>query len=282
MTSPKNILKAWNIKAKKSLGQNFLSDPNIAVKIVKLAKIRPHDTVIEVGAGLGALTIPLAEAAKHVIAVEKDRQLMNLLKTELRLNHVTNVTPLEQNILTLNFSRYVTREHPKILVIGNLPYNISSQILIHLITHRDVIDRAVLMFQKELAARLTAAPGVKAYGRLTVMLRYCAFINSLTSADSNLFFPRPRVDSEVIELTFHDDYRLPPEDETFFYRVIRTAFGQRRKTLKNALAGRALSITPSAAARALKDAGIDPQRRAETLSVTEFIALSGALSDQQD
>lgn len=278
MTSPKNILKAWNIRAKKSLGQNFLSDPNMAKKIIHLAGIQPADTVVEIGAGLGALTIPLANTAKTVFAVEKDSQLIGLLKTELLVNNISNVILLEQNILTLDLANYADESIQKLVVMGNLPYNISSQVLIQLISQRDVIERAVLMFQKELAARLTAKTGIKAYGRLTVMLKYCAFINSLTAVESGLFFPRPRVDSEVIELRFHDRYRLQPEEESFFYRVIKTAFGKRRKTLKNALSGRTLSISPSEAAEALQNAGIDPQRRAETLDVEEFIALSRALS----
>ena len=278
MTSPKNILKAWNIRAKKSLGQNFLSDPNMAKKIIHLAEIQPADNVVEIGAGLGALTIPLAKTAKTVFAVEKDSQLIGLLKTELLVNNISNVILLEQNILTLDFKNCAAKSGRKLIVMGNLPYNISSQVLIQLISQRDVIERAVLMFQKELAARLTAKTGIKAYGRLTVMLKYCASINSLTAVESGLFFPRPRVDSEVIELTFHDRYRLQPEEESFFYRVIKTAFGKRRKTLKNALSGRALSISPSEAAEALQNAGIDPQRRAETLDVEEFIALSRALS----
>ncbi|MBT8331061.1 MAG: ribosomal RNA small subunit methyltransferase A [Deltaproteobacteria bacterium] len=279
MTSPKNMLKAWNIRAKKRLGQNFLSDPNMANKIIKLAKIQSNDAVIEIGAGLGALTIPLASAAQTVYAVEKDSQLLGLLKTELLVNSISNVVPIEQNILTLEFAEIAAEAGQKLIVMGNLPYNISSQVLIHLIARRHMISRAVLMFQKELAARLTASPGIKAYGRLTVMLRYCAFIKTLTAVESGLFFPKPRIDSEVIELTFHDQYRLPPEEESFFYRVIKTAFSKRRKTLKNALVGSTLSITASDALAALQNAGIDPQRRAETLNVKEFIALSRALSE---
>lgn len=282
MTSPRNMLKAWNIRAKKSLGQNFLSDPNMANKIIKLAKIQPNDTVIEIGAGLGALTIPLAAAARKVYAVEKDSQLLRLLNTELLVNNTSNVVPLEQNVLTLDISGLASNDGPKLIVMGNLPYNISSQVLIHLIDNRHVIGRAVLMFQKELAARLTAGTGIKAYGRLTVMLQYCAFIKTLTRVESSLFFPKPRVDSEVIELTFHDRYRLPPDEESFFYQVIKTAFSKRRKTLKNALAGSPLSKTSSEALEALECAAIDPQRRAETLDVEEFIALSRALSDKQD
>ena len=126
MTSPKNMLKAWNIRAKKSLGQNFLSDPNMANKIIKLAKIQPGDTVIEIGAGLGALTVPLASAAQNVYAVEKDSQLLTLLKTELLVNSISNVVPIEQNILTLEFADIAAKAGQKLIVMGNLPYNISS------------------------------------------------------------------------------------------------------------------------------------------------------------
>jgi 16S rRNA (adenine1518-N6/adenine1519-N6)-dimethyltransferase len=161
--------------------------------------------------------------------------------------------------------------------MGNLPYNISSQILVKLINSRTVVNRAILMFQKELAQRIIAPPGGKDYGRLTVMLNYCADLNKLATIDAALFFPKPKVDSEVLEIKFNNLLQERANYEEFLFRVIKAAFGKRRKTLKNALAGSQLNVTGDTALRALDLAGIDPVRRAETLAVSEFVALSNCL-----
>ena len=278
MTSPKTLLNAHNIRAKKSLGQNFLSDPNMARKLVSLANINPEATVLEIGCGLGALTIPLAKSVQHVWAIDKDQQLLNILSTQLLAHRIENVTLMARDVLALDFVSLAGKADQPLIIVGNLPYNISSQILIQLIKQRQVVERAVFMFQKELAERLKARAGTKRYGRLTVMLRYCALIESLAVVEAGLFFPRPRIDSEVLELEFHDRNQLNQQEEVFLFSIIKAAFGKRRKTLKNALGNSALPLSPAAAAGALMQAGIDPQRRAETLGVDEFIALSRILA----
>jgi 16S rRNA (adenine1518-N6/adenine1519-N6)-dimethyltransferase len=278
MTSPKTLLKAHNIRAKKSLGQNFLLDSNMARKIVSHARIQQNATVVEIGAGLGALTIPLARTARKVYAIEKDRLLLQMLNTELLVSKISNVVPIAQDVLKLDLRSLAGGDGEKLIVVGNLPYNISSQVLIRLIEQRSVVERAVLMFQKELAERLKAGTGTKSYGRITVMLRYCAVVKSLKTVEADLFFPKPKVESKVLELTFFDRHHLLPQEEAFLFKVIKIGFGMRRKTLKNALAGGPWSLTPSMAVEAMRQAGIDPQRRAETLEVNEFIALSRALS----
>ena len=278
MTSPKTLLNAWNLRPKKKLGQHFLVDPSTSETIVRRSKITSSDTVVEIGAGLGALTIPLAKTARHVYAVEADSQLTQLLKTELLVHKLKNVDLIEKSILRVDIASLARKPHRQLIVIGNLPYNISSQVLIQLIHARSIVKRAILMFQKELARRITASPGSKEYGRLTVMLSYCAEIKSIATMAASLFYPSPKVDSEVVEINFNTSRQYPSHDESMLFQVIKAAFGTRRKTLKNALAASGLHIDPQMARRALNSAGIDPTRRAETLNVSEFISLQISLA----
>ena len=278
MTSPKALLKAWNLRPKKRLGQHFLVDPSTADLIARHTRITSEDTVIEIGAGLGALTIPLARMAARVYAVEKDSQLTQLLKTELLVHNLTNVQIIEQNILNVDLQELVQKSDRPLIVTGNLPYNISSQVIVQLIEARRLVKHAILMFQKELARRITAKPGKKDYGRLTVMLAYCADIKSIATVNASLFYPAPKVDSEVVEINFNVNRQYPPHDEVMLFQVIKAAFGNRRKTLKNALSASGLRIAPEVARQALISAGIDPGRRAETLEVAEFIDLQISLA----
>ncbi len=278
MTSPKTLLTAWNIKAKKQLGQHFLTDPSTADMIVSRAKISSDDIVLEIGAGLGALTIPLAKAAAKVYAVEKDQRLYDLLKAELLVQKVSNATLIPKDILHFDYQPIFEENGRRLIVFGNLPYNISSQIIINLIRSRNFVQRAILMIQKELAQRLIAQPGRKEYGRLTVMLHYCANVKILASIGASVFFPAPKIASEILELDFKKKVDYPEHDEAMLFQVIKAAFGNRRKTLRNALAASGLRIDPNTAKHALEAANIEPSRRAETLSVAEFIALQISLS----
>ncbi len=279
MTSPRNLLKAWDLKPKKRMGQNFLTDPSTAQTIVTRANLTAEDTVLEIGAGLGALTVPLSRVVKKVYAVERDRQLIELLKAELLANRISNCEIMTQNILEMDLHAFATADAVQLTVVGNLPYGISSQILIKLIQSRRVISRAVLMFQKELAQRIAAKPGGRQYGRITAMLGYCADIRHLANISSTVFYPPPKVDSAVIEINFKSTSAYGPHDETMLFRVIKAAFGNRRKTLKNALAAGDLPIDTQLVAQTLSAAGIDPVRRAETLSPSEFVALSVCLKE---
>jgi len=277
MTSPRILLAAHNIRPKKQLGQNFIVDPAFTEKIVKRAGILPEDIILEIGAGLGALTIPLARRAHKVFAVEKDRQIIPILNMEILVSGLTNISIIEKDILSVDIKTLIEDMGGKIVVMGNLPYNISSQILVQLIRSREGISRAVLMFQKELAQRITAETGCKDYGRLTVMLRYCSDIKKLINAKASLFFPKPKVDSEILELKFKKEIDHKAADEQFLFKVIKSGFGNRRKTLKNALAASELNIGPNTAMMVLEKSGIDPIRRAETLTVEEFVKLSNNL-----
>ena len=274
MTSPQVLLNAWDLRARKELGQNFLKDPAVAEQIVALAQVRHQDVVLEIGSGLGVMTIAAARAASKVIAVEKDRRLLPLLRSELLLNGLTQVQVFSQDILTLDLHALASEAGHSLIVLGNLPYNISSQVLIKLIEQRGVVERAVLMFQKELAERLCAGPGCKAYGRLSVLLQYCADLKLMRDIKARQFFPVPKVDSAILRIDFKKHLSRTVSDEALFVRVIQAAFGQRRKTLRNAIGGGLLPLNSETAERVLVAAGIDPRRRAETLSVDEYVALT--------
>ena len=277
MRNPRSLMDSWDLKANKALGQNFLNAPQIVERIVAAAAIQPGETVIEIGPGLGALTLALAGRTDRLIAVEKDPRMLQLLRTELLATGHGAVELVQADILKADFAALAGPRAP-LVVLGNLPYNISSQVLVRLVAQRAAIDRAVLMFQKELAERITAAPGGRDYGRLTVMLAYCAEVRRLFAVGAEHFFPRPKVDSTVVEVRFTAP-PSPARDEAVFARVVQAAFGQRRKTLKNALSGSALPLDGAAAETLLAAAGIDPGRRAETLSVPEFAALSDRVGD---
>jgi len=244
---------------------------------VNRSGILPEDIVLEIGAGLGALTIPVARKASKVFAVDKDRKIIDILKTEILASNLTNVVIMEKNILKIDIESLSENISQKMVVMGNLPYNISSQILVQLIESRNVLSKAVVMLQKELAQRITAQPGCKDYGRLTVMLQYCSDIKKMADVKASLFFPRPKVDSEVLELKFKKTLEYPTNDEVFFFRVIKAAFGNRRKMLKNALGASALNIDANTAKDVLERSDIDPARRAETLTIEEFVKLSNNL-----
>lgn len=259
------------------MGQNFLSDSSVPAMIVERAELGHDDVVLEIGAGLGALTIPVARHVQKVIAVEPDRELLPLLRAEIAVHQLDNVEILPASILRIDLAELLEPWGRRIVIMGNLPYNISSQVIVRLIEHRKHVARAVLMLQKELADRIVAPPGNKTYGRLSVMLQYCAAIRMLTTVRAQSFFPRPKVDSSVIEVRFEAGPTHTLMDEHFFFSVIKAAFGQRRKTLKNALSGSNLMLDTARVKDALGRAGIDPTRRAETLSVEEFVQLSDSL-----
>jgi 16S rRNA (adenine1518-N6/adenine1519-N6)-dimethyltransferase len=269
------LLKAANLKPKKSAGQNFLADFSASDAIVKSAALTPEDTVLEIGAGLGSLTLPLARAAGRVFAVEWDRDLAPLLEKQIESAGITNAAVIQADILSLDTAPLAAGG--RLTVFGNLPYNISSQILVKLVRERRHVSRAFLMFQKELARRILAKPGKKDYGRITVLARYAADIRPGAVLPPACFLPRPGVDSMVLAFTFHGIPPSAPKDEDFFFRVVKAAFANRRKTLKNALVAGGVAGAAVDVERALGFAGIEGGRRAETLDVAEFARLADAL-----
>lgn len=283
MTSPGTLLASKSLHPKKQYGQNFLKDPSTAKMIVDRSQLSADDIVLEIGAGLGALTVPAARQARRVYAVEKDPQMAEILKTELTAQSIENVVVINKDILTVDINKIRDREirdreNKKLIVLGNLPYNISSQILIALLNAKQSIDRASLMFQKEVARRLAAGPGSKNYGRLSVLLQYSADVKKLATVGAHLFLPVPKVVSEVIEIRFKRIIETPVADEPLFSAVVKAAFSTRRKTLKNALANISTKTDAESIKNILERAQIDPGRRAESLSVAEFVKLANAFS----
>ena len=272
MTHPGQLLKQEKLYAGKELGQNFLNDPALAEMIVERTGIGKRTRVLEIGPGLGALTIPIAAKAASVTAVEKDRRLIPLLTGELDSHGVENVTVLNQDILKTDIEAIAGGD--RICVFGNLPYNISSQILFKLVKLRRVVDSAFLMFQRELAERIKAGPGGRDYSRLSAVVQYACDIRFVAHIKPNSFFPRPDVDSTVLRFDFFKDTGFDPENEPLLFAVIKAAFSKRRKTLNNSMTGGELGLSKPQARTVLEQAVIDPERRAETLSVNEFIALA--------
>lgn len=275
MTHPGELLKKNGIYAGKELGQNFLSNPATAQMIVDRTGVDKETTVLEIGPGLGAITLPLARACKQVVAVEKDRRIIPLLEEELAGEGICNVTIINQNILKTNIKELAGTE--KLVVIGNLPYNISSQIIFQLITIRQVVSHAFLMFQKELAERIISSPGTKDYSRLSAVVQYASKISRIADIRPNNFFPRPTVDSTILRFDFFETEGMGKEDEILLFSVIKAGFSKRRKTLHNAMSGGELGLEKEIVGIALESAGINASRRAETLSVQEFIDLSKAV-----
>ncbi len=281
MTSPRTLLKAWNIKAKKQLGQNFLNDPNAARAIVEKAEIGSEDVVLEIGPGLGAITSFAAASAHRVIGVDKDPQIIALLKTELLAAGIDNVELRRGDILKVSLESVSNEAQKPLVVLGNLPYNISSQVIVQLIHSREHVSRAVLMLQKEMARRICAGPGSKTYGRLSVMLGYCAKASILMQVHARQFYPAPKVDSTVIGIRFSHPPPFVADNETLLFQVVKAAFGKRRKTMRNALSKSDLNLSPATCEQILHKAEIDPMQRAEQLSVSAFVKLSNRILEHR-
>jgi 16S rRNA (adenine1518-N6/adenine1519-N6)-dimethyltransferase len=265
-------------RPKKRLGQNFLVDPIISDKIISLGGFSTEDTVLEIGPGKGALTLPLAGRVKHVVAVEKDVQLVNLLSDRLHQDGLNNVTLLHEDILKVNWQLLKKYFEGGIPVIGNLPYNISSPVLEKMCRHSQWMGQAILMFQKEVADRLTAPSGGKTYGALTLLLQYHAQAFSVLKVSKGSFFPVPKVDSMVVSLDFTKPYPQQVVHEAVFKKVVKGAFAHRRKTVLNSLKGALRDQTRESLLAALAACGIDPGKRAEVLEMADFLRLSSMLT----
>ena len=280
MNSPKEIIRQYAIKPRKRLGQSFLMEQNVIRKIAALANVTKNDIVVEIGAGIGVLTEDLAQNAAKLIAVEMDDKLIEVLKDKLL--KYNNVQIYSGDILKFDFGAIARDGQQKIKVIGNVPYNISSQVLFHLLSFRKIIDSFVLMLQKEVIQRLVAPPGGKDYGVPSVILQMFASVEKVLDVPAGCFYPRPKVESSVIKGFFLERPLVELANEEFLFRLVRDAFAQRRKMLINNLKKSKLleGVSESFLKEALKLAGIDGQRRGETLSVEEFGLLSNILYRQ--
>jgi 16S rRNA (adenine1518-N6/adenine1519-N6)-dimethyltransferase len=263
---------------KKSLGQHFLRDTGVVHKIISKAMLEPSDHILEIGPGLGALTIPLAPLVHHIVAIEKDPRLSEMLEKRLAHQGISNVRLINDDILRMDLEGIAGVPERKMKVIGNLPYNISTPFLERLVVNRNLVSRAVLMFQLELARRLTAHPGNKEFGAMTVLVQYHAHISPLLKVSKTSFYPRPKVDSMVLELDFQRPHPRRAEDEARFKAVVRGAFAYRRKTLLNSLKRTVSSRTSEEILAALNNCGIGPEKRAETLHIDQFLCLTSALT----
>ncbi len=272
--SPRALLERHGLRAKKSWGQNFLGDEGILDGIARLAASRPGDLVVELGAGLGHLTVRLLARGARVVAVERDRDMAAVLRAELG----GRIALLEADAARLDYAR-LAAEHGaqdgRVAVVGNLPYHLTSPILFSLLDQADRVERAVLLVQREVAERLAAEPATRDFGILSVLLQREADVSVERIVPPGAFVPPPKVDSAVVCALFR-----PPADRIVdaarFRRLVKAGFGKRRKTLRNAL--EAAHVTdPAALGRAMLAAGVDPSRRGETLSVAEWAALERAL-----
>lgn len=264
------------IRPKKALGQNFLTDRTVLSRIVETVAVSPGDRVLEVGPGRGALTRLLVERGARVVAVELDRDLVPLLEAELA--DKGNAEVVQADILAVDLGDLLeSRAEGKWKVAANLPYNISSQVLLKFIDHRRLFSRLVLMLQREVGERLIAPPACKEYGILTLFCRLHFDVSREFIVKPGSFYPVPKVDSVVLRFEPLPAPRVEVGDEAFFRRVVKAAFGQRRKTLWNCLKGAGLVAGDELLSEALGRCGIDGGRRGETLSLDEFAVLSRAL-----
>jgi len=260
-------------RPRKRFGQNFLRDRHVLDRIITAAELCPSDHVLEVGPGPGALTERLLMSGADLLAVEIDRDLA----ASLRDRSEEHLKVIEGDVLRLDWREML--DQPPYKMVANLPYNISSQILFKVLDHFDLFSRLVLMFQREVGERLLAAPATRDYGILTVLVQTWYDVSRVVKVSPKAFVPPPKVDSVVLLLTPLERPRVGLVDVAIYRTVVRGAFAQRRKTLRNSLLGSgwsAAQIDP-----AFHSANIDPSRRGETLTLEEFASLANCLADQK-
>lgn len=276
-TNTSEILKKYRFRMQKKYGQNFLIDANILAKIVKAAQITEKDCVLEIGPGIGTMTQYLAEAAKRVTAVEIDRELIPIL--EETLSSYSNVTVLCGDILKVDLLALAEENGGcPMKVVANLPYYITTPIIMALFESRMPLASITVMVQSEVADRMQTGPGSKDYGALSLAVQYYAKPEVVARVPASCFLPRPNVDSAVVRLT---KYQKPPvdvADEAFLFDVIRASFNQRRKTLANSLANAGnLRVTRGQVETVLKEMGLSATIRGETFTLERFAELSDRL-----
>ncbi|MDZ4158953.1 MAG: 16S rRNA (adenine(1518)-N(6)/adenine(1519)-N(6))-dimethyltransferase RsmA [Anaerolineaceae bacterium] len=266
------LLRQYNLRPSKGLGQNFLIDPAALQRVTAAAEIAASDTVLEIGAGLGSLTRHLAAAARHVIAIELDDRLFPALQAVLAAS--SNVTIIHGDILQLDIAALVNM--PGYLVVANIPYYITSALIRHLLEAKIKPSRLILTVQREVAERICAAPDKMSLLALSVQVYGKPAIVSQIPAGA--FHPAPKVDSSVVRVDLYPQPLIDPAQLKDFFRLAKAGFSQRRKTLRNALAA-GMRLKPPQAADLLQQAGIEPNRRAETLHLAEWAALTAACAE---
>ena len=283
--NPKNtieIIQKYEFMFQKKFGQNFLIDTHVLEKIISAAGITKNDCVIEIGQGIGTMTQYLAENAGHVVAVEIDRNLIPILKETLA--DYDNVTVINEDILRVDIKALAEEYNggKPIKVVANLPYYITTPIIMGLFESGVPIDNITVMVQKEVADRMKEGPGSKDYGALSLAVQYYAEPEIVANVPPNCFIPRPNVGSAVIRLTRHKEMPVEVKDPAMMFKIIRASFNQRRKTLQNGLGNAPeLPYTKEQIAAAIAEMGLTPTIRGEALSLAQFAQLSDILGEMK-
>lgn len=264
----------------KSLGQNFITDKSIIERIVEGSGATENDLVIEIGPGIGVLTAEAAETASKVVAVEIDRKLIPIL--EETLSDYDNVEVINRDILKTDLNEIIEKERKAgsfsgdVKIIGNLPYYITTPIIMNILENAVEAESITIMMQKEVADRIKSGPGSKIYGAISVAVQYYCDVKQIAQVPKEVFVPRPKVDSAVLKLTLRKEKQVELIEEKSLFECIKGGFGQRRKTLLNSLAG-VRGLAKEDIRSVLEEVGIDPVRRAETLSIEEFASIANGI-----
>ena len=274
------ILQKYNFMFQKRFGQNFLIDTRVLDKIISASGITKDDMILEVGPGIGTMTQYLCESARKVIAVEIDKNLIPILENDT-LKEYDNVRVINEDILKLDINKLVEEENDgkPIKVVANLPYYITTPIIMGLFESHVPIESITIMVQKEVADRMQVGPGTKDYGALSLAVQYYAKPEIIANVPPNCFMPRPNVGSAVIKLTRHEQVPVEVKDEKLMFKMIRAAFNQRRKTLQNSINNSPeLSLSKDQVVEALDKMGLSQTIRGEALSLEQFAELANHLS----
>ena len=273
----KEVVQKHNFKFSKSLGQNFLIDTNVIDRILEGARVQEGDYVIEVGPGIGTLTKEMGRTAEKVVAIEIDKTLIPIL--EETLADFPNIEVINQDILKVDVQELVKEKlnGGPVKLIANLPYYITTPIVMKFLEEDIPVTDIVVMVQKEVADRMNAQPNSKDYGALSVAVQYYCDTEIVAKAPRHMFMPQPNVDSTVIGLHVREEKKYNVDNEDIFFKTVKASFGQRRKTLLNSLGGLGF-LSKDQIKVALQEANIDEKRRGETLSIEEFTSLSNAVN----
>lgn len=269
-----DLVKKYNFKFSKSLGQNFLIDDSVPRDIVEGAEVNEEDLVIEIGPGVGTLTAKLLNRAKKVIAIELDNDLIPILNNEIGDNPKFSL--IHNDALKVNFNEIIGEEK-SVKLVANLPYYVTTPIIVKLLKEKYNFKSLTIMIQKEVAERMNAEPGNKDYGALSLLVQYYCDTKIIRKVPPQCFIPRPKVDSIVIKLDKLENPRVEVENEKLFFDIIRNSFNMRRKTLWNGVKN--IGLSKEKLEMAFEEANVDPKRRGETLTIEEFALLSDKINE---
>lgn len=278
----KEVLERHGFKFSKGLGQNFLTDGNIIDKICDGSEINDEDYCLEIGPGIGVLTQGLCERARKVVAIELDDRLLPILNETLE--EYDNFEVIHGDVLKVDLEKIFEEkfENKKVKIAANLPYYITTPIIMKFLESKLNVDKIVVMVQKEVALRMKSEPGSKDYGALSVAVQYYSDPKIIANVPSTVFIPKPNVDSAVIMLDVYDEPKVKVQNEKILFEVVKGAFGKRRKTLTNALSSCSLGISKEFTRNMLENLGFDPNIRGERLSIEEFAKISNYISENNE